>query len=314
MPVTLDDFMSMEGVDPSVKADAIRSWQADTDSVIADKYGKDSEEYKTGTYHLQNDVDAALKKLKGSTLQPEGMLKSAGRAFASKIFPAVGTALGAYGGEELAGLAGIESGPGAVLAAATGGIAGGALGGMTAQKIQNSVLGDSAAENEAQMQVNAQANPMSSQFGGIVPTILSMGGAGGILKASANAMERRAATEGVEQAAKLLPSKLVNVADSAIAGARLGASETAQQWVNGEDVDGAKLADNMAKNAIQFGPLGLMGHAETMLKSVMQAPSQAAITTLAGALYDNAVHGKAIDPLDLAKQTGAEAQIGRAHV
>lgn len=307
MPATLEDFMKMEGVDPSVKADAIKAWQEDTDSVIASKYGKDSEEYKAGSYHLANDVNSALQKLQVPTLQPESPLKTAGRAFASKIFPAIGTALGAYGGEELAGLAGIESGPGALATSVLGGVAGGALGGMGAQKLQNLALGDDAAENERQMRVNAEASPFASQLGGIIPTILSLGGSGGILKATEAAAGRRAATEGIEQVAKALPSKLTSVVDSAIAGARLGASDTAQQWVNGEDVDGSKLADNMARNAVQFGPLGLLGHAETILKSVMQAPSQAAITTLAGALYDNVAHGKPINPTELAKQTGAEA-------
>lgn len=260
-------------------------------------------------------IDDFRSKYEAPTLPaPEGPLMSAFRSFASGVLPAAGTAGGAIAAGAVATPETV--GAGTVPAA----IAGGTAGGWVGKRLQHWIMGDKwFRENELQMMANAAENPVSAGAGEIIPTLASMAGGSGLTRTigqkAVQEAERIAGEQLAPAAAKAIAAgaekeaaetMAVRMGESALAGARLGGSHTAQAMEGGEDVGFGDFADNMAKSALQFGPLGVLPHAETLAKALGYAVPQAAITTLSGAIYDTIVHGKKFDPEEITKHTGAD--------
>lgn len=234
---------------------------------------------------------------------PEGAVMSAVRTGLSSIVPAIGTALGATG-------AGLLATPETVgLGTIPAAVAGGAAGGFAGKELQNWALGpEFVAQNEAQMAANRKAHEIASGAGEIVPTLVSMAGGGGAVPKLLGIGERAVAAAGLKAGTKeaeavaakaiadatsgFTPSAIaLRSAESALGGARLRASQTAQQ----PDATVGDFANNIAKSAVEFGPLGILPHAETLAKALGYSVPQSAITTLAGNAYDALVNGQPMD-------------------
>jgi hypothetical protein len=237
-------------------------------------------------------------------VQPEGFWATAGRAFGTNIIPAAATALGGLGAGALA----IESGPGAIAAD----IAGGALAGGAAAKAQRAVMGDQwAQQNQAQMAANAQAHPVATQIGTIVPFLISIlggGGAGAIKNAAGEVVGKAITAEGkaaVEDAiatgAQAALPKGERVAQALALGGRAGAAEGTEQ--PGATV--GSVADSAAKGSLMYGATALLPAAKVMLSAAGfgKAAGDAAAMALAGQIYDSAIHGQPFDINKVADQT-----------
>lgn len=235
-------------------------------------------------------------------LTPESAAASAARAFKAKLLPAIGTAAGA-------GLAGLVATPeSAGIATIPAAIAGGAAGGALGEKGYEYLMGEEDAKRErAQIALNEQAHPWASTAGGAIPTLISLVGGGGLVKTlgakAAQGLEGAAAQEAIKKATAGVGTK---IAEASLTGARLGASETAQRAVQGDDVGVADFADSMARDAVAFGPFGLLPHVEQLGKALGMAIPQAYLSTIAGAAYDSMVHGKPFDIKDVAGHGTAE--------
>lgn len=251
---------------------------------------------------------APVKTDADGKVQPEGFWATAGRAFGTRIIPSVATAAGGL----VAGGLAIESGPGAIAAD----IAGGTAAGYGAAKAQRAIMGDQwANENDAQMAANAKAHPVAAQIGTIVPFLVSIlgGGGGGIVKAgeegalklgtnTVTAAGKQAVEEAIATGTKAALPTAERVIQAAASGARGGGGEAAQD----PNATPGSVADSMAKNALAFGATGLFAPAKTILQTVLNKPvSDALAMTLAGSMYDTAIHGQPFDIKKIAEQTGA---------
>ena len=246
--------------------------------------------------------------------QAEGFWASMGRSFASKIFPALGTGVGAIAGTAGGAAAGIETGPGAIVTGLLGGAAGGVAGGVAADAVQRSVMGEKwTKENDAQMEANAQAHPVASMIGTLVPFLVSMiGGAEGAIVKGGGKLIGKTITPGAREAleaafatgTKYEAPMLERVVQNAAKGFRAGTSQGAQEnLIEGKEVNPLDVG---ARDALSFGALGLFKPAQTILGAVLgRAPADAATVTLAGNLYDAAIHGKPFDLQETADQMKA---------
>lgn len=222
---------------------------------------------------------------------PEGALGSFFRPIASNIFPSLATAGGGAAGATLGGLAGIETGPGAIATGIAGDIAGGTAAGAAAQALQEKLLGEQTIkEMQAQEAANMAEHPFWAKMGTMIGQLPSVLGGGARFAKSA---------------AEQIPGLAERVATAGVQGARMGGSEAAQQEVQGnQDIS---IPEEIIKGAINFGPTGLLGPAKTLLGAVgVKAPTDAALMATSTALYDKVVHGKPIDPAALSQQVGAD--------
>ncbi len=291
----------MDGQQPGDQqaATATQGQSADRQSQITPEQQKAQQTVAAALPPSAQQALAPVKTDDSGQVKPEGFWATAGRAFGSKIIPAVGTAVGGLASGALA----IESGPGAIAAD----IAGGALAGTATAKAQRAIMGDQwAQQNDAQMDANAKEHPIAAQIGSMVPFLVSLfGGGGALVKNAAGEVAGKAVTsigktaieDAIATGAKYEAPMLERVATHAAMGARAGASEGAQEkYVEGKDVS---VVDSAAKSALQFGATGLFMPAKTLLGQVFgRSVTDAAAMTFAGDLYDSAIHGK---PFDLEK-------------
>lgn len=215
-------------------------------------------------------------------IKADGALATFGKAFGDNILPAVGTAAGGIGGA-LAGTA--VGGPG--VGTVVGDVAGGAAGGMLVRKLQDEMLG---AEDPNQEAANKKAHPWAYAAGNFVPFLLSMFGGGPVTSAA-----KTAAKAGVPLKAGTAAARIEGAASAAVGGARAGLSEGAQEhFIEGKD--DVNPLDTMARGAISMGSMGWIKPAKTILMAATgKAVKDAAAVTLAGNMYDYAVHGKPIN-------------------
>lgn len=231
-------------------------------------------------------------------VQPEGFWQTAGRAFGTKIIPALGTAAGGLGAGTLA----IESGPGAIAADVAGGIAGGAV----ASKIQRTIMGDQwANSNEKQLDANEKEHPVAAQIGTIVPFLVSMlGGQGwGTAGKTITSAGKAAVNEALQLGEKTVVPAIERILRSATMQARASGGAAAEQdIVEGKDQN---VLDATAKGAFTGGALGLFPAAKTILGQVVgKGVTDGAAMALAGGIYDAAIHGQKLDFEKIAQQAG----------
>lgn len=237
----------------------------------------------------------------------EGFWATMGREFGTKIIPAVATGAGGLA----AGVAAIESGPGAIAAD----ILAGTAAGTAAGKAQRAVMGETWAKaNDAQIEANGREHPVAAQIGSMVPFLISLFGGGGaavknvagkVIGKASTAAGKAAIEDAIATGVKYQAPMLERVATSAAMGARAGLSQGAQeQFVEGKDVNALDVA---ARSAVTFGATGLFAPAQTLLGAVLgRSVKDSAAMTLAGAIYDHAVHGKPFDLKKTAEEIGGD--------
>lgn len=187
-------------------------------------------EKQTGFVAPSQDLEQTTTGSTAAELEPESGLMTAGREFASKIFPAIGTAAAGLA----AGAAAAPTGPGAIAADIAGGIAGGAA----TEAAQRKVMGDTwSDQNIAQMEVNAKAHPHWAMFGGAGPFIVSaFGGGGGLAKGAATSAAKGLEGAAAKEAAQLAKAKAEkSFLSSATGFGRAGGAEAGEKNVEGQD-------------------------------------------------------------------------------
>jgi len=241
-------------------------------------------------------------------VQPEGSVMSALRTGLYEMLPALGTAGGAVAAGALATPE--SAGIGTIPAGIAGGAAGGYAGSHFRDWLIDALLGPEwAKKNKEQIEANRAGHPIASGAGGIFPTLVSMAGGGGAVtkllgigeRAAAQAVEQGLVKAGSAEASQIASDAVkkategwgaqamgIRALESGVGGARLGASQTAQE----ENPTLQKFADNIAHSAVEFGPLGILPHAETLAKTLGYAVPQAGLTALSDAAYNAVVHGQ----------------------
>lgn len=240
-------------------------------------------------------------------VQPEGFWQTVGRAFGTKILPAIATAAGGAAGALVGGAAGIETGPGAIATAVAGDIAGGAAAGYAANKAQRAVMGDKWADaNDAQLAANAQAHPVATQLGMIAPFLISaLGGGGGAVASKAITQGgKQAVEEAVATGAQALARRATQLGTT---GARVGASEGAQQ----PGATPGSVLDSTARTALEFGATALFPASKVILGGAGLAKPfvDSLAMPLASQVYDAAIHGKPMDLQKLSDQTAGNVPV-----
>jgi integrase len=248
-------------------------------------------------YPVLNNSDVTV-----STVQPEGALASAGRAFATGAAPAVGTlAAGALGSRIGAGLLS-ETGPVGMVAGAIGGdILAGTIGNKLTTNLQKSVMGQKwYEENQAQLDADLKVHPIATQMGAMIPMLISSLGGGGPAVAKLGNRILETATK-----AGRLPTYAerwqAGVLPAMTGFARMSAGEAAGQGKNLADIVDAGI-----KGAAEGGALSFVPAAKTLLGMTLgKAPADAAVLTTASTLYDALIHGQPIDPQRMFEETGS---------
>lgn len=250
-------------------------------------------------------ADATLvSKPIDTSVKPEGIVQSFMRPLLSGLAPAAGTAAGGVLGAGIAGTLGLSTGPGAVVAAGLGDVAGGALGGMAVQKIQNAIMGDKwTQQNAAQIEADMRANPIATNIGGALPAFLSMLGGGKVVKdAAQGVLDRSMKLTGGNPT--FLAKIMASIPGNLILGARMSAGTAGEQAASGQ-ADYSSIIPAAIKGALTMGPVAFIPGATSLLGSVLaKAPADAAVLSLSNALYDHFVSGKPLDPAAIAKETG----------
>lgn len=263
---------------------------------------------------------------------PEGVIGTIARGTLSQLFPALTTAAGATIGAGLGGVAGIESGPGALVTAGAGALAGGVAGGAAGEGIQSAVMGkDWTERNKKQMLLNAQAHPWAAALGDMLPFLASTVGGGTAAKVGDEVVGhyvttagRKAIEKAAEEGAAVSVPAVERIAHSALVGARAGGSKAAQEIVDNPEATPTvadkigKVADEAAKGALAFGATGVLPHfdlnasafmpaAKSLLLQVgVRGTTDAAAMALSNSLYDTMVHGKQFDVKELENQLGGD--------
>ncbi len=217
-------------------------------------------------------------------ISPDTALGSFARGAKSKAAAGVGGLAGALAGAEAGAGVGAFFGPvGAGVGGVIGGI-GGAMGGSALGSVFNRKMrGEEAlAQEKSQLEANRLAgHGFATGIGETIPELLP-----------AAAAPTRAA--GV----------LGRVGSALEAGGILGGAGEASRQVDTGKFDPQALLTSPVESAIKFGPVGLIPHAEGILKSIGKAIPDAAVMTLSSNLYDHYVHGKPLDLKGYATETG----------
>ncbi len=210
-------------------------------------------------------------------LTPDTAMGSFLRGAKSKISSGVGGLLGAVGG---AALAGPESG---FMLSVPAGMAGAAGGSALGQGFYRSMMGEEGMKREeAQLEANRLAgHGFAGGAGEMLPSLLP----------AAAAPTRAAGSIG----------RVANAAESGLA---MGAAGEAAHQVDTGKFDPAALATKPLEDAVKFGPVGLIPHAEGILKSIAKGIPDAAVMTLSSNLYDHYVHGKPLSLEGYKTETG----------
>lgn len=242
------------------------------------------------------DGSAEIPNLFPSSPKAESALGSFARRFATDIAPAVGTAGAGLG----AGLLAIESGPGAIAAD----IAAGTAGHYATRKAQEALMGEEAVKaNEAQLASNAREHPVATQFGGMVPFLISLlgGGGGATVKAGEKVLGKaitgsgkKAVISAAEKEAPYVAPLVERMAHNSAAFARGGGAIGEEEADKTGDL--SHIPDEIVKNALMGGAVGIFPEAKGILEAATgKTVKDIAAMTFASHIYDAAVHGKPVN-------------------
>lgn len=249
----------------------------------------------------------------GEVVKPEGKLATFGREVATGALKAIGTAVGGAAGLAL----GVEGGP---LAFATM-LGGSALGAAAGDWATKTFMGkDWSEQNELQRQANAQSHAVVAMSGSGLDFAISVmggGGVGALVKSAEGKVIGRALTNAGKTALEKGASSPMaeRVLQSGAIGLRTSLADAAsEKYVDGKDVS---FPDVVSRGALTFaatgifppakalGAIALMPMAKAVLmESLKRAVGDGVAMTMAGSMYDAAVHGKPVDMNATAKELG----------
>ena len=252
----------------------------------------------TPKFNLIQQQLGAQEQRRVAKLPPaEGMLKSGLRAALTDLVPSLGTMAGGIGGGVAAGVAGLELGPFDLPVAIAGSLAGGTAGGKAFGKAQEWALKNIYGEDgyqklQDQMESDRRAHEMVTGIGSMIGGIPAMFSGKGVAGAVGKTLPK------LGKASPLAANIVAKLAEGTTGFATMDASGAAQRGEGMTDI--AKAA---GKGAVTGAALAYVPHAKGLLMSITARPlSEAAIMAVAHSLYDAAVDGKKIDPLEVGKQ------------